>query len=159
MSSTKSATTWSRIRPSYMTKWHFLKSWSSSSIFQALEKDADCILASNSSSYKSVELLTKFREPAKQRVLNTHLWCPAGTSQVLMSEQVNYLSSLCKGICCRVHDQRNHGGRHLPVPFAETCYSWFASFRRDEGIRMFHFQLYLSRNQARGFVSHRQRRC
>lgn len=46
--------------------------------FLALEKQApkDCILASNSSSFKSSELLGKVADSTKQRVLNTHFMMP-----------------------------------------------------------------------------------
>lgn len=46
--------------------------------FLALEKFApsDCILASNSSSYKSSELLSKVTQSTKERVLNTHYMMP-----------------------------------------------------------------------------------
>ncbi|RHZ62477.1 uncharacterized protein CDV56_108759 [Aspergillus thermomutatus] len=37
---------------------------------------ADCILASNSSSYKSSEMLAKVSEPAKARILNMHYYMP-----------------------------------------------------------------------------------
>jgi 3-hydroxyacyl-CoA dehydrogenase len=47
-------------------------------IFFDLEKHApqDCILASNSSSYKSSELLGKVTDSTKTRVLNTHYMMP-----------------------------------------------------------------------------------
>jgi 3-hydroxyacyl-CoA dehydrogenase len=47
-------------------------------IFFNLEKHApqDCILASNSSSYKSSELLGKVTDSTKTRVLNTHYMMP-----------------------------------------------------------------------------------
>jgi 3-hydroxyacyl-CoA dehydrogenase len=47
-------------------------------MFAELEKHApkDCILATNSSSFKSGELLSKVKESTKTRVLNTHLMMP-----------------------------------------------------------------------------------
>lgn len=46
--------------------------------FAELEKYApeDCILASNSSSYKTSELVGKIRDETKTRVLNTHFMMP-----------------------------------------------------------------------------------
>jgi len=46
--------------------------------FAELEKHAlsDCILASNSSSYKSGDLVGKLGDQAKRRVLNTHFMMP-----------------------------------------------------------------------------------
>lgn len=46
--------------------------------FRDLEEHApkDCILATNSSSYKSSELLGKLAEETKRRVLNTHFMMP-----------------------------------------------------------------------------------
>lgn len=46
--------------------------------FVDLEKHApkDCIFASNSSSYKTSELVGKIRDETKQRVLNTHFMMP-----------------------------------------------------------------------------------
>lgn len=46
--------------------------------FADLEKHApaDCILASNSSSYKSSELVGKINDETKKRVLNTHFMMP-----------------------------------------------------------------------------------
>ena len=56
--------------------------------FLDLEKYApqDCILASNSSSYKSSELLGKVNNATKTRVLNTHYMMPpqVGSSQRLL---------------------------------------------------------------------------
>jgi len=48
------------------------------STFADLEKfaPADCILATNSSSFKSGELLSKVKESTKKRVLNTHFMMP-----------------------------------------------------------------------------------
>ena len=48
------------------------------STFADLEKHApsDCILATNSSSFKSGELLSKVKESTKTRVLNTHFMMP-----------------------------------------------------------------------------------
>lgn len=48
------------------------------STFADLEKYApeDCILGSNSSSFKSGELLSKVKESTKKRVLNTHYMMP-----------------------------------------------------------------------------------
>lgn len=48
------------------------------STFAELEQNAptDCILASNSSSYKSSEMLEKVSENAKHRILNTHYMMP-----------------------------------------------------------------------------------
>lgn len=48
------------------------------STFADLEKHApdDCILGSNSSSFKSGELLSKVKESTKKRVLNTHYMMP-----------------------------------------------------------------------------------
>jgi 3-hydroxyacyl-CoA dehydrogenase len=48
------------------------------STFADLEKHApsDCILATNSSSFKSGELLSKVKESTKARVLNTHFMMP-----------------------------------------------------------------------------------
>ena len=48
------------------------------STFADLEKYAptDCILATNSSSFKSGELLSKVKESTKTRVLNTHFMMP-----------------------------------------------------------------------------------
>ena len=46
--------------------------------FKDLERDApqDCILASNSSSYKSGELLGKVQDATRVRILNTHFMMP-----------------------------------------------------------------------------------
>jgi 3-hydroxyacyl-CoA dehydrogenase len=46
--------------------------------FEQLDKLApkDCILASNSSSYKSSEMLAKVSEPTKSRILNMHYYMP-----------------------------------------------------------------------------------
>jgi len=57
------------------------------STFVDLEKHApkDCIFASNSSSYKTSELVGKIQDETKQRVLNTHF---------MMPPQVRILSSL-----------------------------------------------------------------
>jgi len=48
------------------------------STFTDLEKHApsDCILATNSSSFKSGELLSKVKDSTKTRVLNTHFMMP-----------------------------------------------------------------------------------
>ncbi|KAF9692855.1 hypothetical protein EKO04_008969 [Ascochyta lentis] len=48
------------------------------STFATLEKVApeDCILATNSSSYKSSEMITRISEATKRRVLNTHYYMP-----------------------------------------------------------------------------------
>lgn len=48
------------------------------STFATLEQLApkDCILATNSSSYKSSEMITKISEETKRRVLNTHYYMP-----------------------------------------------------------------------------------
>lgn len=48
------------------------------STFAALEQFApkDCILATNSSSYKSSEMITKITDDTKRRVLNTHYYMP-----------------------------------------------------------------------------------
>jgi len=48
------------------------------STFATLEKVApeDCILATNSSSYKSSEMIGKISDATKQRVLNTHYYMP-----------------------------------------------------------------------------------
>lgn len=48
------------------------------STFADLEKHApsDCILATNSSSFKSGELLSKVKDSTKTRVLNTHFMMP-----------------------------------------------------------------------------------
>lgn len=46
--------------------------------FADLEKSApaDCILASNSSSYKTSEMLEKVQDATKHRILNTHFFMP-----------------------------------------------------------------------------------
>jgi 3-hydroxyacyl-CoA dehydrogenase len=48
------------------------------STFATLEQIApkDCILATNSSSYKSSEMITEISEDTKRRVLNTHYYMP-----------------------------------------------------------------------------------
>lgn len=48
------------------------------STFSDLEKNAskDCIFASNSSSYKSSEMLEKVSEATRKRILNTHYMMP-----------------------------------------------------------------------------------
>jgi 3-hydroxyacyl-CoA dehydrogenase len=48
------------------------------STFALLEEKAplDCILATNSSSYKSSEMVTKISDSTKRRVLNTHYYMP-----------------------------------------------------------------------------------
>lgn len=48
------------------------------STFETLEKVApeDCILATNSSSYKSSEMISKISKATKRRVLNTHYYMP-----------------------------------------------------------------------------------
>lgn len=48
------------------------------STFASLEQlaPADCILATNSSSYKSSEMVSKISEATKRRVLNTHYYMP-----------------------------------------------------------------------------------
>lgn len=52
------------------------------STFAELEKSApeDCIFGSNSSSFKSGELLSKVKESTKARVLNTHFMMPPQVS-------------------------------------------------------------------------------
>jgi 3-hydroxyacyl-CoA dehydrogenase/sugar lactone lactonase YvrE len=54
------------------------------STFATLEQVApqDCILATNSSSYKSSEMISKISEATKRRVLNTHYYMPPGNMVV-----------------------------------------------------------------------------
>lgn len=63
------------------------------STFTDLEKYApkDCIFASNSSSYKTSELVGKIRDETKERVLNTHFMMPPQVSHMNIGLQLCHL--------------------------------------------------------------------
>jgi 3-hydroxyacyl-CoA dehydrogenase len=56
--------------------------------FAELEKytPQDCILGSNSSSYKSSELIGKLKDETKRRVLNTHFMMPPEVSLAILTK-------------------------------------------------------------------------
>lgn len=58
----------------------------------------DCIFASNSSSYKSSELLGKVSDATKERVLNTHYMMPPQVRSPVML----YTSKNCPADICRL---------------------------------------------------------
>ena len=71
------------------------------STFADLEKHApsDCILATNSSSFKSGELLSKVKESTKTRVLNTHFMMPPQVPKPSPSS-INMQTDLVAGYHC-----------------------------------------------------------
>lgn len=86
------------------------------STFAELEKHApgDCILATNSSSYKSSELLSKVKDETKTRVLNTHYMMPPQVSRSLPFVRSLILTGLT-GNHCGADDERPYRGIHLPI--------------------------------------------
>ena len=118
--------------------------------FADLEKHAptDCILATNSSSFKSGELLSKCKESTKTRVLNTHFMMPPQVI-TLQPPSVDTRINLLAGNHRRTDDQRTHRSRDLPVCGSQTQRSWSASGNSFEGVFWFHFQSNLGGDQAR----------
>lgn len=79
--------------------------------FLALEQEApaDCILASNSSSFMSRELLGKVRESTKARVLNTHFMMPPQVCSIPHLTVFKTQVLTCLGPNRRAYDIWKHG--------------------------------------------------
>ena len=89
------------------------------STFADLEKYApnDCILASNSSSYKSGELVGKVSDDTKARVLNTHFMMPPEVCVHFLCYYPLRAYMLLSGCHRRAHDMRRlYRRRSLPIP-------------------------------------------
>lgn len=110
------------------------------STFADLEQHApsDCILATNSSSFKSGELLSKVKESTKTRVLNTHFMMPPQVPEPLLPSIIMQ-TNLVAGNHCRTHDQRSHRSGDFRVCGSQTQGSWSSSSDSSKGILWFHF--------------------